>query len=162
MMCSSCCLAPCFLTKFGRQVRGEQGFEEIPQDSTFIRLVWYDPTLDSTSVGDGVSPPGKGAFRDPIAVFYSPNGTIGEFRAKVKILRFFFSCKTPMLSDSSCVTINDQVASMMGVEVARCRLMKVSTYSTVSTIFYDQDDVVCFRVLCMYMGCVYFIIVCFR
>jgi hypothetical protein len=77
------------------QVRGEQGFEEIPQDSTFIRLVWYDPTLDSTSVGDGVSPPGKGAFRDPIAVFYSPNGTIGEFRAKVKILRFFFFLAKP-------------------------------------------------------------------
>jgi len=51
---------------------------------------------------------------------------------------------------------------MMGVEVSRCRLMKVSTYSTVSTIFYDKDDVVCFLVLYMYIGCVYFIIVCFR
>lgn len=31
----------------------------------------------------------------------------------------------------------------MGIEKSRCRLMKVSTYSTVSTIVYDKDDLVC-------------------
>lgn len=52
-------------------------------DSVFVRLIWYDPTLDSQGVGDGMSPPEKGAFREPVAFFYSPDWTIGDFRSKV-------------------------------------------------------------------------------
>jgi len=100
--------------KVGLEIKSERGFDEVISESSFIRLTWYDPSLPSKGAGDGVNPPEPGSFREPVAVFYSPDWNIGQFREKA--------------------------AQQLDILPSQCRLMKMSTYSTMATIFYDNDE----------------------